>query len=391
MKNKILITTLLTFLIHTPLWAQTPQWTNLLKDLVQINSGTQNTAGLQKVRDRLKPEFEKRGYVTNEINLKDGHKLLVFRTKNSQPKLTFFGHIDTVFKKDGPQQPLTVKGSKIFGPGIIDMKGGIVLMLEILDSLTESEKNQVQIILNDDEEIGSPFSLKTYRPYVKQSQSVLVFEPGLPDGSVVTSESGVYWLELSVKGKSSHAGLEPEKGTNACVQLGHIISLLHKAQADYKGATINSGVIKGGIKPNVVCEEATVKIDIRYVEKEDLDWALQTIRKTAKQNHLTFYNSVFPPQSTIKKIVALPEFSSKHSQSIFERAQKIAQTQNLNLKGVHVGYASDGNQMSDLGVEILVGVGPYGGGMHTDTEFLSIPSFEKRKTWLTQLVKESLK
>ena len=101
------------------------------------------------------------------------------------------------------------------------MKGGIVLILSLLSDLPESVRQKIRIVINDDEEIGSPHTKEVYLPQVKGVRGALVFEPGLPGGHVVTSHSGVYWIDLTVKGKAAHAGLEPQNGTSACVELGH--------------------------------------------------------------------------------------------------------------------------------------------------------------------------
>ncbi len=206
-----------------PVSAETAaEWQSLLESLVDINSGTRNVEGLDAVREVLIPEFEKLGLRADIHDLDDGHKLVAMAVPGGAPEVLLMGHIDTVFPRDSTFQTFEAKGDRIYGPGIIDMKAGIVLILELLKRLEGSDRlEKVLVILNDDEEIGSPYSRALVRDLAAGVETGLVFEPGLPGGAVVTSHSGVRWLTLSVQGKAAHAGLEPEKGLNACVELSH--------------------------------------------------------------------------------------------------------------------------------------------------------------------------
>ena len=206
-----------------------PAWQALLEKLVNINSGTRNIDGLDANRQVLIPEFEKLGFEVTTHDLKDGHKLLSMVVPGSKPEVLLMGHIDTVFKKDSDFQKFEVRGDRIYGPGVIDMKAGIVLMLDLLKRFKNTgQLGKFIVIINDDEEIGSPYSKDLVKKLVAGVKTGLVFEPGLPGGAVVTSHSGVYWLTLSVEGKAAHAGLEPEKGINACLELSEKVVRISK-------------------------------------------------------------------------------------------------------------------------------------------------------------------
>jgi len=373
--------------------AQTaPEWQTLLERIVNINSGTQNVEGLDAVREVLIPKFEKLGLIADIHDLDNGHKLVAMAVPGGEPELLLMGHIDTVFKRDSPFQSFEVKGDRIYGPGIIDMKAGIVLILELLRTFEGTDQlKKVLVILNDDEEIGSPYSHALVKNLVVGVKAGLVFEPGLPGGAVVTSHSGVRWLTLSVQGKASHAGLEPEKGINACVELSH--KAVETSQlTDYsKKLTVNVGVIDGGTKPNVVCENAEAKIDMRFVEREDEKQTLRKIQDITDKPYV--YNEYLgaAPTAKLETIVAIPSMPGSHTKRLFDLLEIAGESINQKVMGSHVGFTSDANHLADTGMDLLVGLGPYGEGMHTDSEFLTISTFGERLELTEALIKELMK
>jgi glutamate carboxypeptidase len=368
-----------------------PEWLTLLDKIVNINSGTQNIEGLEAVREVLIPEFEKLGFKATIHNLNDGHKLVSMVVPGGKPELLLMGHIDTVFKKDSTFQEYEVKGDRIYGPGIIDMKAGIVMMLGLLKKFKDADQlKKFMVIINDDEEIGSPHSHALVNKLVVDVKSGLVLEPGLPGGAVVTSHSGVSWLTLSVRGKASHAGLEPEKGINACVELSHKAVEISKLTEYSKKLTVNVGVITGGSKPNVVCEHATATIDIRFVEKGDGENTVRKIQEITDKSYV--YNDYLKttPTAKLETLVAIPSMPSPHAKRLYGLLEIAGESINQKVSGSHVGYTSDANHLADTGMDLLVGLGPYGEGMHTDSEYLTISTYEERLKLTEALIKEIL-
>ena len=368
-----------------------PEWLTLLEKIVNINSGTQNIEGLEAVREVLIPEFEKLGFEATIHNLNNGHKLVSMVVPGGKPELLLMGHIDTVFKKDSPFQEYEVKGDRIYGPGIIDMKAGIVLMLGLLKKFKDTgQLKKFMVIINDDEEIGSPNSHALVNKLVAGVKSGLVFEPGLPGGAVVTSHSGVKWLTLSVRGKASHAGLEPEKGTNACVELSHKAVEISKLTEYSKKLTVNVGVITGGSKPNVVCEHATATIDMRFVERDDGENTVRKIQEITDKSYV--YNDYLKttPTAKLETLVAIPSMPSSHARRLYGLLEIAGESINQKVSSSHVGFTSDANHLADTGMDLLVGLGPYGEGMHTDSEYLSISTYEERLKLTEALIKEIL-
>ncbi len=369
-----------------------PEWQILLEKIVNINSGTQNIEGLEAIREVLIPEFEKLGFKATTHNLNDSHKVVSMVVPGGKPELLLMGHIDTVFKKDSKFQKYEVKGDKIHGPGIIDMKAGIIMMLGLLKKFKDTDQlRKFMVIINDDEEIGSPHSHPQVKELVADVKLGLVFEPGLPGGAVVTAHSGVRWLTLSVKGKASHAGLEPEKGINACVELSDKVVRISKLTDYAKKLTVNVGVINGGSKANVVCETAKAIIDVRFVEKDDLEKTVRRIEAVTDEMYV--YNDYLKATLTAKleTLIAIPSMPSSHTKRLYGLLEIAGESINQKVNGSHVGYGSDANHLADTGMDLLVGLGPYGEGMHTDSEYLTISTYEERLTLTEALIKEILK
>lgn len=366
-----------------------------LSQLVNTNTSTENQDGLESLRALIKNEFERLNF---EVKLVDAnssrpysHQVMLIRRPHSNNSITLLGHIDTVFPPTSDFNSITVEENVIRGPGVIDMKSGILLLREIVQALNEDDLSHVQIILNDDEEIGSIFSKSIIRHLIPASASVLIFEPGLADGSVVTSQSGVAWFELSTQGKAAHAGLEPETGFNACTELANKITRVAELSDLNRGVNLNPGVVSGGSKPNVVCDQANVKIDMRFKTTEQYNLLSKDLQKITDTVYSRFLPPKFIPTSQLKQLAFLPPLNVEKTSTLFDLVLNLSNALGIKIKGAHVGYGSDGNNISDLPVNVLVGLGPYGGGMHTKNEFMDIGSFESRMKLNLGLIKKLIK
>ncbi|MCP4117559.1 MAG: M20 family metallopeptidase [Desulfobacteraceae bacterium] len=362
----------------------------LLKKLVETNSGTENISGQDKMRALLIPEFKKLGFAETLHVTPNGRKVLSLKFPDSKPFILYMGHIDTVFPESTEFKKFHEKEDKIIGPGIIDMKGGIVMMLDTLKSVNADIRKNVLIILNDDEEVGSFESNGTYIPLVKGIRYALVFEPGLKDGSFVSSSAGLKWLDLEVKGRAAHAGLEPDLGVNACLELAKKIPALSELTDYSKKITVNVGVISGGTKPNVVCENALARIDIRYVDRKDLDDAVSNMQEITNNNSVFSKRNNEPATATLKTVVEVPSLPPESTRELVKITRQVAEKIGVDFRHQHVGYGSDGNYLSALPhpVNILVGLGPYGDGMHCKTEYLSKRSYAERLKLNISLLKK---
>jgi glutamate carboxypeptidase len=370
----------------------TPEWQALLERIVNINSGTGNTDGLEAVRQVLIPEFEKLGFAVTTEDVGDGHKLVSMVVPGGAPELLLMGHIDTVFEPDSGFQKYEVVGYTIGGPGFIDLMAGIVLMLGLLQQFADSDRlGKFMVVINDDEELGSPYSRSRVKELAADVASGLIFEPGLPGGAVVTSHSGVIWLTLAVEGKASHAGLEPQLGIDACLELSDKVVRISKLSDYDRNLSVNVGVIGGGTKPNVVCESAEAGIDIRFVEPDDRRKTLDAIQAIADE--MVVYNEVLgaAPTATLETLVDTPSMPPSFTERLYGLLEIAGRKTGQQVSGRHVGYASDANQLTGTGMDLLVGLGPYGGGMHTDGEYLTVSTYRERLDLSRALVEEILK
>ncbi|GHD56483.1 M20/M25/M40 family metallo-hydrolase [Jeongeupia chitinilytica] len=366
-----------------------PAHLQLLKQIVDINTETRNLAGLAQVRDVLVPRFESLGLKTTRHSLGNGREVLSFDTPGSTPKVLLVGHIDTVFAQTGDFQRLSEQGDQLVGPGVIDMKGGIVLMLNVLAQLKQAGKLQhVRVVLNDDEEIGSPYSKQTLRTLAGGIPYGLVFEPGLEDGAVVRSQSGVRWIKLTTNGKAAHAGLEPENGIDACLDLARKIAKVSQLAQPSKGLTLNPGVIEGGSKPNVVCDRASVTFDVRF--RADADWQAVSAAIGEIGQHSDVYNPQLKQgtRTEVTQLAEMPLLPEQQTQALAARVEAIAGAIGQPFHARSVGYGSDGNNLAETGMQLLVGVGPYGGGMHSRNEHMLVSSYQNRLTLMTQLISQ---
>ena len=367
------------------------EWQALLERIVNINSGTQNVAGLDAVRAVLIPEFEKLGLEATTYDLGDGHKLSAMSIPDAAPELLLMGHIDTVFPSDSSFQAYARKGNRIYGPGVIDMKAGIVMMLELAKTLGQDGLlSKVLVVISDDEEIGSPFSSSTTKRIAGDIKAGLIFEPGLPDGAVVTSQSGVRWLNLSVKGQAAHAGMEPEKGLNACVELSHKVVEIAKLTDLARKLSVNVGVIEGGIKPNVVCDQAKARIDLRFVGQDDVERTVAAIQRIADRSYVNNDRIQATTTAALEQVVSIPSLPGSATERLFALLQAAGREIGQQVTGQHAGFVSDANQLAGSSMDLLVGLGPYGGGMHTTDEYLEISTFEERLELSQALVQRIL-
>jgi glutamate carboxypeptidase len=262
------------------------------------------------------------------------------------------------------------------------MKANIVLMIEALRFFTETgtrPSRPITILLSCDEEVGSC----TGKPIVEResllAETCLVFEPSL-DGKVKTGRKGTGMFALSAHGIPAHAGLEPEKGASAILELSRQIDRLHKLNDPSAGTTVNVCTIKGGTTTNVIPEHARCDIDVRFTslgEASRIENVLRALQPVDERVTLNLAGEINrPPMERTAAIAAL-----------YERAQSIAASFDYELGEAQVGGGSDGNFVAALGVPVLDGLGINGNGAHTLDEHILISDIPKRATLVTALLK----
>jgi glutamate carboxypeptidase len=298
----------------------------------------------------------------------DGMPHLVWRAP--KPTVLVLGHFDTVWPLGTVADwPMTVRDGVASGPGVFDMKAGIVQALAAVELVADSSK--VSLLLTSDEEIGSIASRSLIEEEARQVKAVLVCEPSADGGAVKVARKGVAGYRVIVKGRAAHAGLEPELGVNAGIELAHQVLALKELSAPANGTTVTPTVLAAGTTANTVPEEASVYVDVRGWTRSELDRVDAGIRRLAPRlpgaalaidGHVNRY----PLEST----VALP---------MLDVAQAAARDIGLPPPdGVRSGGASDGNLTAALGVPTLDGLGAVGAHPHARSEWVDVTAMPDR-------------
>jgi glutamate carboxypeptidase len=313
------------------------------------------------------------------------HLRITFATDNSRPagQLLVLGHYDTVYSTGTlKEMPFRISGGKAYGPGIFDMKAGIVQALFALQALQRARlrpKKQIVLVWTSDEEIGSESSRKLIETEARRSDAVLVLEPSFgPRGLVKTARKGVGEAELIVQGRASHAGLAPEEGINAVHELAVQLTRIEKWNDMRRGISINADIVEGGTRTNVIAERARAVLDLRALRNSDMRsverrlHALRPIHKGAKL--------------TISGGFDRPPLERKMCAALFARAKSLAMQMNLSLGECTAGGGSDGNFTGTLGIPTLDGFGAVGDGAHSDHEYVVINTMPARAALLAALL-----
>jgi len=250
------------------------QYLKELTEICAIDSGTHNKPGVDEVASYFARRMRGLGMnVTMLENEQWGNDVYGILRGNGEGNVLLLGHMDTVYPVGiGAARPVRVEGDKVLGPGVYDMKGCIlsaIYAIEALVALNYYDFNEIRLLCVSDEEISIRHSKETIRQACQGCQSVLVLEGARDNGDLVSARKGGSWYRLSARGHSAHAGVEPEKGRNAILELAHPFVQFQSLHGWRKGVTVNVGRISGGTATNVVPDFAEVCIDLRFHYKED--------------------------------------------------------------------------------------------------------------------------
>lgn len=313
------------------------------------------------------------------------HIFIDVRPPKTHPagQLLVLGHYDTVYPPGTLRHmPFRVTTRKAFGPGVFDMKAGIVQAFFALETLQRSgilPRKRIVFLWTSDEEIGSDSSRKLIESHARRSDAVFVLEPAFgPKGLLKTARKGVGELELTVHGRASHAGLAPEKGVNAVHELALQIARLRTWNNPRRGVTLNADVIEGGSRVNVVADRARARFDLRALRVSDmrlLEARLRALRPILPGAKLEI-NGAFNR----------PPLERKISLALFRRAQSLAAQMNRELDECIVGGGSDGNLTAALGIPTLDGLGAVGDGAHSNHEHILTHTMPARAALLASLL-----
>lgn len=362
-------------------WIETQQHAmlDLLKDLVSIDSHSYYKEGVAKVFRRLQVFFESHG-LTTESHFVDGIEAALSVTVNSGSSsnrpILLMGHCDTVFPKgEVKKRPFRIEGNRAYGPGVADMKAGVVMNAFIIASLAHTgvTSPEVTALFTCDEEIGSPLSKSVIEKFAKKSAFVFNSEPGRPSGNVVTGRKGGIFLEMDVQGKAAHSGANFSEGINAISEIANKIVELDKLTDIDEGLTVSVGLISGGQSVNTSAPSAKASIDVRVKDLEQREQIMSRIRCICNKNFIT---------GTLSKLDVIGEFKpfvpSEDSQALFRLYRDTLASLGHKTDQEFSGGCADSGVTSSLGAITLCATGPIGGKFHTPDEYTEIDSFVPR-------------
>lgn len=357
------------------------------RELVEIESPSDNKAAVDRVAEAVARKFAALGgevqfHRTNDFG---NHLQVDFAGKSAGKPVLLLGHYDTVYPVGTlATMPCRTVDDKLTGPGVLDMKSGIALMLASITALLDwnggNLPRPVSVFLVSDEEVGSDSSRAITEALAKKAAAVLVLEPSFGlDGAVKTARKGVGEYEIKIIGKASHAGLDFEKGVNAIVELARQIEKISGFTDLKKGLTVNVGVVRGGSRTNVVPPEASAQVDVRIARMKDangIDRKMRSLRPFNRKCKLEVTGGTNrPPMERTAGVGAL-----------FDKAVGIARDLGWKLSEAAVGGGSDGNFTAGLGIPTLDGLGGVGDGAHAAHEYIRISELPGRAALLAGLI-----
>jgi glutamate carboxypeptidase len=309
----------------------------------------------------------------------------VFRGLSGGPRALLVGHMDTVFPEGtAVARPFAVSDGIATGPGVTDMKSGLLTLLYGLEAALAAGPlpfERLTVIANPDEEIGSPASTPHIERVARACDAAFSLECARANGDIVSTRKGTGDYVLTVNGRAAHAGVEPEKGRSAILAAAHLVVGLHGLTGRWPGVTCNVGVIEGGIRPNVVAERALLQVDLRAVDRAAMEAADAAIRALAAASAV--------PDVTIDVELRhrhWPMEKLERSRRLVELTQGLAAGLGFDVRDAATGGASDANTTAGLGVPSLDGLGPIGGMDHSPQEWLDVSSIVPRTALFAALL-----
>jgi glutamate carboxypeptidase len=357
-----------------------------LARLVRAESPSSDPASQAPVRDILADELGRLGFRARALRGRRSGGHLFARPRErarSVPIQLLVGHYDTVWPVGTlAHMPFEYDGRSVRGPGVFDMKGGLAQLVFALRAISELGLAMAvtpYVFLNSDEEIGSRESTRHIRALARRANRALILEPSLGrEGALKTTRKGVGRYTVKVKGRAAHAGLDPERGVSAILELSHIIQSLFALNDPARGVTVNVGTIDGGLRPNVVAPESRAVIDVRvasHADAETVDAAIKGLVPSLPGIELDIEGSIGRP--------ALEP--TPRNRALWQLAAALGKEIGLDLSEAAAGGGSDGNTTS-LYTATLDGLGPVGDGAHAPHEHLDIERTIERTALLALLL-----
>ena len=370
--------------------ADLPDYLANLERLVNTDCGSYTAAGVNEVGRWTGDFLAELGAAVEYRPDPDGRLgdtvVATFSGQPGGPRGLLVGHLDTVFDPGtASARPFRLEDGVAHGPGVTDMKSGLLAGLYALKALIGERGGlpfeRLVFVANPDEEIGSPTSTPHIRAIAAEADVALVLECARANGDIVSSRKGIIDMRLRVHGRAAHAGVEPEKGRSAILEAARIVTDLHELNGRWPGVTVNVGVIAGGTRPNVVPELCTLEVDVRAVSRDALEATEAEIRRIAEATEVEDTTIEFEGMARW-----WPMEKRERSGRLAEHARAVAEALGFEVRDAATGGASDANTTSGMGIPSLDGLGPIGGNDHSPAEYLDVESIVPRTTMLAGLL-----
>ncbi|GAD89338.1 MULTISPECIES: M20 family metallopeptidase [Vibrio] len=350
-----------------------------LRPLINVDCGTYTVAGIEVIANLMAEKYQSMpGWTVKRIDCGKAGVGLEIRNQPDADHIDvmMIGHMDTVFPVGTvAERPMSLDAEKAYGPGVSDMKSGLLNVVYALRNLDQAvlDKLSICICMNPDEETGSMDSVDWIQATAKKARNVLVIEAARADGGLVKARKGMAHYKITFNGKAAHAGNEPEKGRSAITEMANWILAINAMTNFESGTTLNVGVVSGGAGANIVPDLATAIVDVRFwdnAEYDQIDALLKQMIETPFVEDVTI---------AIEREAYKPSMvPSELTEPLMAMVQESADELDIDINWKEVGGGSDANNTAILGVPTLDGLGPIGAGFHSADEYLLLESIEPR-------------
>ena len=364
-----------------------PQYIEELRDLCAIDSDSYNKAGLDEMAVVLAERMRGIGMRVEIIRREQwGNDVYGVLRGTGQGNVLLLGHSDTVYPPGtAAERPLNIEGNTVYGPGVCDMKGCILAALYAIEALQAAgfrEYGEIRFLCVSDEEINTRHCQDIIERACEHCQRALVLEAARSNGDLVSARKGTTSYLLTAQGRAAHAGVEPENGRNAVVELAHQVLEFQALNGWREGLNINAGVFSGGTVPNVVPDFAQAQFDLRFLTQADRLATEELFRESLTRKLIEDVELTLEHAPDIKG----PMVSTPEGLQLVALAQEIAQLLGFTVNHVLTGGASDASYTSEYGIPSLDGLGPIGGRDHSPDEYLELDSVAPRAALLAGLI-----
>jgi len=363
------------------------QYIEELRELCSIDSYSYHKPGLDEIALFLAARMRGLGMHATILERESwGNDLLGTLHGKGDANVLLLGHMDTVYPVGiAASRPVQVDGDIVYGPGVSDMKGGIlsaIYAIEAMVAMNYRAFGEIRFLCVSDEEINTRHCQDIMQTACENAQGALVLEAARSNGDIVSARKGHTWYKLTALGRAAHAGVEPEKGRNAVIEMAHQILQFQNLTGWREGITVNAGVISGGTMPNVVPEFAQAQFDLRFLLDED------RIATEKRFHELMMQKRIAGVELTLERApdMKAPMVETSESLKLAHQAQHIANLLGFSINHVLTGGASDASFATNHGVPALDGLGPIGGRDHSPDEYLVLSSVAPRTALLAGLI-----